>query len=138
MMLIILVIGLSWEVINTIRDSQGEVKSTQQEQRTLVVPADHGVLGIREAEVKTHLFSPESYPQFAKANPDASCATWDNGGLGWRPITDDQDEWAVIVWLPVFRFCGIPTPHRAKIRKAGEFYAPPDEWLSWSATQEGQ
>ncbi|MCY3836927.1 MAG: hypothetical protein OXF83_10925 [Anaerolineaceae bacterium] len=58
-------------------------------------------------------YDPETYPKFAAAYPDATCATWENGGVFWL-ATHEELGWLVQIQLPEFRFCGIPIPHAEK------------------------
>lgn len=50
------------------------------------------------------VFSPEGVPP--------PCATWDNGGLAWDNLI--ENEWWVRVEMPRFRFCGVPHPYPPK------------------------
>ncbi len=46
--------------------------------------------------------------------PFTPCATWANGGISWVKILNHENsqegEWWVVVWQPVWRFCGLPQP----------------------------
>lgn len=82
-----------------------------------------------EDSVETYPYSPDSYPAYAEAHPDAPCATWENGGLVWeyyvfqRPA---QPSWVAVVGQPEFRFCGFPRPIPAKPPKPTPIPIVPD------------
>ncbi len=85
-----------------------------------------------ERVMESYPYYPDSYPAWAEAYPDAPCATWVNGGLGWvfvEDATDVQGDWGVMVWQPVWRFCGFPRPYPEKPEKPGD--SMPPEWAEW-------
>ena len=58
-------------------------------------------------------FDPEARDQVDwgfPANFYVQCATWENGGLTWLYLEDDE-RWGAYVKQPCFRFCGIPEPY---------------------------
>lgn len=91
-----------------------------------------GAVMFGEAALDEKPFCPESYPEYAALNPEAECATWENGGLDWLLLL--EGEWGVTVWQPLWRFCGVPRPYPEKPRRIAEFQ-PPAAWMEWWTTQ---
>ena len=90
-----------------------------------------------EYALNRYAFGEAAYPQYSEALPEASCATWENGGLSWRFLEDHPEAklgWSVSVWLPSYRFCGFPQPYPRK-PVSTRYSGAPEEWLTWKATQ---
>ncbi|MCY4106669.1 MAG: hypothetical protein OXG02_08190 [Chloroflexi bacterium] len=90
-----------------------------------------------EYVLERYAYDETAYPQYAEALPEASCATWENGGLTWRYLEDHPEGklgWSVSVWLPIFRFCGFPQPYPRKPLSTRNSAAP-EKWVIWKATQ---
>ena len=78
-------------------------------------PYDNRPLYFPESILDSLEYGPDLYPEFAEANSDAPCATWENGGLTWLFFHMPADlGWVVEVAQPDYRFCGISVPHPAK------------------------
>ncbi|MCY4009119.1 MAG: hypothetical protein OXF22_05150 [Anaerolineaceae bacterium] len=52
------------------------------------------------------------------------CATWENEGLTWLYLEDDE-KWGAYVKQPCYRFCGIPEPYPEKPVPESESTQPP-------------
>ena len=84
-----------------------------------------------------YAYDEAAYPQYAEALPEASCATWENGGLTWsfhEDIPSMKLGWGATLWKPIYRFCGFPLPYPQKPTQT-EIGNAPREWMIWKATQ---
>lgn len=88
-----------------------------------------GPVIFNEERLDEYPFCPGSYPEYTEANPTADCATWENGGLAWLPML--EEEWGVVVWRPIWRFCGVPRP----LPERSDVVNIPSEWLRWRDAQ---
>ncbi|MCY4010218.1 MAG: hypothetical protein OXF22_10785 [Anaerolineaceae bacterium] len=126
-LVVLFLLGISAGIAGTVlfqRTEQSLSPTSPPEEFLSILPLS-APFSLTEELITIFPFSPE-YPR-------VPCATWENEGLAWW-WNDWLEEpgWAIRVWWPIWRFCGIPQPHPDKpdLDQAREL-APPEEWSYW-------